>query len=91
MMNHALWILYDAFCLLILASIILSWVPSLRWRPVGRLIYNVTEPILQPFRRLVGHVRLGGAYMDFSPTLAIVAGAIVVGLVTLLLKHLGMH
>lgn len=51
---------------LIFARIILSWIPNVDYyHPLVKLLYDVTEPILEPFRRLVPSV--GG--IDFSPIL----------------------
>lgn len=47
---------------------LLSFFPHSPQHPLIRLLYEVTEPILKPFRRF----QLGGAAksMDFSPILA---------------------
>ncbi|MGI5901244.1 MAG: YggT family protein [Desulfitobacteriia bacterium] len=49
----------------------LSWFPHLGQNPVVRIIYELTEPLLKPFRRL----RIGGAgaMMDLSPLLALLS------------------
>ena len=51
---------------MIFARIILSWIPNVDfYHPVVRFLYSVTEPVLQPFRRLLPS--MGG--IDFSPIL----------------------
>lgn len=72
---------------LILARAIMSWF----FRPGDKLylfftiILRVTDPILQPSRRLLG--RLGsGSGVDFSPVLAIILIQILNWLVVTLLK-----
>ncbi|NMB45880.1 MAG: YggT family protein [Firmicutes bacterium] len=51
---------------MIFARIILSWIPNVDYyHPLVRFLYEATEPILQPFRRLLPS--LGG--IDFSPIL----------------------
>jgi len=49
----------------------LSWFPHSPGNPLIRIVYDVTEPILKPFRM----IRIGGAggMIDFSPVFAILA------------------
>ncbi|MBC7235757.1 MAG: YggT family protein [Chloroflexi bacterium] len=54
--------------LAILARIVLSWIPINRSNAVVILIYEITEPILAPIRRLIPP--LGG--LDLSPMIAII-------------------
>lgn len=51
------------FYYLLIARMIISFVPKLRFNPIGEVIYNVTEPVLAPFRGLIPP--MGG--LDFSP------------------------
>ena len=46
---------------------ILSWLPIDRRNPVVTFVYQATEPVLQPIRRLLPS--MGG--MDLSPMIAI--------------------
>ena len=50
--------------LLVLARVIMSWVPVNRYHPLARLIHDATEPMLRPFRALL---RVGAGGIDFSP------------------------
>jgi YggT family protein len=60
-------LLYYALLILIFARFILSWVrpdpyhPT--WGPILRFVYNATEPLLAPIRRILPAT--GG--LDFSP------------------------
>ena len=57
---------------LILIRIILSWIPGLRDSGFGRIIYELTEPILGPIRRMLDNSPIGGGMMlDFSPIIAL--------------------
>ncbi len=38
--------------LAMLASAIISWIPSLRGSALSNFIYQLTEPVIYPFRRL---------------------------------------
>lgn len=59
---------------LIIIRILLSWIPLPEndvVRTLYRLIYDVTEPYLGLFRRLIPSLGRGGMGFDFSPILAI--------------------
>lgn len=59
--------------ILIFVRIILSWIVGYRDGSVMRLIYNLTEPILQPVRNMVDKSPLGGGVgLDFSPIFALI-------------------
>jgi len=51
----------------IIARAILSWFPDMQNSSLGRALYNLTEPILAPFRQVIPTV---GAF-DISPIVAI--------------------
>jgi YggT family protein len=62
-------LLFNALTLIIVGRALLSWVdPGLR-SPVGRILVDITEPILGPIRRVLPSA--GG--IDFSPIVAIIA------------------
>jgi len=84
--NYFAEILY----VLILARVILSWLPIGKGSGLVRLVYNLTEPILGPIRGLIAKSPLGGPGMmlDFSPIIAwlLIAGVskVLLALVSLL-------
>ncbi|HHB89852.1 MAG TPA: YggT family protein [Anaerolineae bacterium] len=53
----------------ILIRVLLSWVRVDPYNPLVRILYQITEPILAPFRRLIPPT----AGLDFSPILAFFA------------------
>lgn len=55
----------------ILIRCFLSWIPHSPSNPLIKILYEVTEPMLKPFR----FIRLGGAgaMIDLSPVVAILA------------------
>jgi YggT family protein len=53
--------------LLIIASVIISWLPIRQWHPLVRALHAVVDPVLRPFRRILPPI----AGFDFSPLLAI--------------------
>jgi YggT family protein len=61
--------MFEVYSFLIIAQVLMSWVPHDRYHPVFRFIEEVTEPVLRPFRRLIPAV--GG--IDFSPIIALMA------------------
>jgi len=65
---------FTAYTWLIIIRVLLSWfrIPSGRYLlPVYRFIFEMTEPLLAFFRRLMPSVMVGGAGIDFSPIVAI--------------------
>ncbi|GAP63394.1 MAG: YggT family protein [Ardenticatenia bacterium] len=64
--------IFNLIYLLILLRILLSWLPALGVRldpynPIVRLIYQLTDPILEPFRRIIPPLGM----IDISPIVAI--------------------
>jgi len=55
---------FRIYSYVILARIFLSWFPVDRSNPIVRFIYQITEPILAPFRVILP---LGGMGIDLSP------------------------
>ncbi|WP_425807083.1 YggT family protein [Desulfitobacterium sp. Sab5] len=47
---------------------LLSWVPQLSDNPIVRILDEVTEPLLRPFRRF--QIQGGGFGIDISPLIA---------------------
>jgi YggT family protein len=57
------------YLVLIIARVIISWIASQSRHPLIPLIYQLTEPVLRPFSRLIPP--LGG--VDLSPLFALIA------------------
>ena len=60
-------LLSQLFSLLILARILMSWVQVDRYNPVVKFVFDLTEPILAPIRRVLPP----SGMFDFSPMVAI--------------------
>lgn len=74
---RAVDVFFQVLYFLILIRIILSWIPMLRSSAIGDIVYNLTEPILGPFREMVDKSPIGGGMMiDFSPIIALFAMSI---------------
>lgn len=66
--------------LVVLAWVILSWIPVSSDHPVGRLqisIDRVINPVVRPIRRFIPPLRLGGGYLDLSPLVLILGIALI--------------
>jgi YggT family protein len=61
-------ILSQVLSMAILARVLLSWVPSLQQSGLGRFIYEITEPVLRPIRRVIPPLGM----LDLSPLVAMV-------------------
>lgn len=67
--------------LLLIARLIIDWVQvfARSWRPSGvtaafcEAIYSVTDPPMRAVRRAVPPLRLGGAMLDLSPMILLIA------------------
>jgi len=75
---------FEVLVWLIIIRCILSFVRHDPYQPVFKFIYDVTEPVMAPFRRLVPVV--GG--LDFSPLIAIMVVELVRRLVYAVLVNL---
>jgi YggT family protein len=80
-------LVFTVLTLLILARVILSWVVSfgggnLRGNSLVILIFQLSEPILRPFQRLVPPMGM----MDFSPMVAIIVLVVVQQIVATIIQ-----
>lgn len=53
---------------MVIIRVILSWIPHNPKSPLLRILYEVTDPILAPIRKLIPR---SGMALDFSPIIAI--------------------
>lgn len=62
--------LVSLYSFVILARILLTWVPNLDpYHPAMRLLHQVTEPVLEPARKLIPPIGM----MDISPVVVTIA------------------
>lgn len=64
LLNYA----YMIYSFLVIAYILMSWLPNVRQSRVGEIIGRIVEPYLAPFRKLIPPI---GGMIDISPMLAI--------------------
>lgn len=65
---HILDILFNLTQLVVIASVIISWVNADPYNPIVRMIHTITEPIYRPIRKYTG--RISGS-IDLSPLIVI--------------------
>lgn len=66
--------LFLVYLALVIAYIITSWIPlpyNVWLNRIQRFLYDVVDPYLRLFRRLLPMLRLGGLGLDLSPIIAI--------------------
>jgi YggT family protein len=62
--------LVSFYSFVVLARILLTWVPNLDpYHPAVRLLHQVTEPVLEPARKLIPPIGM----MDISPVVVTIA------------------
>lgn len=52
--------------LVLLARVLVSWIPVDPYHPIIQTLYQITEPVLEPIRQLLPP----GGGIDFSPLIA---------------------
>ncbi len=64
-----LMMLFVTYMVLIIVSVILSWFGGRARHPIVPLIFQLTEPVLRPFRKIIPPI----AGIDLSPLFALIA------------------
>ena len=74
-LKYVVYVLYGA----ILARVVVSWIaPNRTDNPLVALIYQVTEPMLAPIRRIMPQTGM----IDFSPMIVMIILSIVLAIVS---------
>jgi len=60
---------YTVYQFMIIAYILMSWVPQMRDTGIGQLLERLVEPYLAPFRRFIPPL----GFIDISPIVALIA------------------
>lgn len=83
---------FTVYYWILIARIILSWVPQIAdnasVRPIAAFIYDITDPFLSLFRRFIPIVAAGGAGFDFSPLIAIITLVVLQNFTLFILRSL---
>jgi YggT family protein len=69
--------LFQVYSFILLARVLTSWFQVDPYNPVIRILYQLTEPLLAPIRRLLPQMGM----MDLSPIVAFIAITVVERLV----------
>jgi YggT family protein len=62
-------LVFEIYQYILIARILMSWVPDMERTSLGQLLYKITEPYLSIFRRFVPPL----GFIDLSPIVAIFA------------------
>ncbi|WP_353081954.1 YggT family protein [Tessaracoccus lapidicaptus] len=92
MVATLLWWLIGLFIWVLLARVILSWIPMFApgWTPRGvvlvvvEFIYTVTDPPVKALQKVIKPIRIGGAYLDLSVLVLFIVLQIVQSMVWLI-------
>jgi YggT family protein len=79
-----LYALFLVYFICILAYIITSWIPlpyNVWLNRVQRFLYDVVDPYLRIFRRILPQFSFGGLGLDLSPIVAIIVLYVVYSLI----------
>jgi len=84
-MKCALHYILLAYWVVLLIRVLSSWLPRPPTSGPGRafltLVYDLTDPVLRPFRNLIPPMRMGAMAMDFSPILVFIVIGVLMGYV----------
>ncbi len=73
---YALNMVLRAFQIILLARVLISWLPVSRYNKAVDLLYAITEPVLSPIRNMLSQSRFMNnsmfSMMDFSPLVAFI-------------------
>ncbi|MFC4808306.1 YggT family protein [Paenibacillus sp. GCM10023250] len=69
-MASIIWTLTQIYQYMIIAYVLLSWLPGVRDSFIGELLGKLVEPYLSPFRRFIPSI---GGVIDISPIVALFA------------------
>lgn len=57
------------YTFILIASVLMSWIPSIKESSIGQMISRVTDPYLDLFRKFIPPIGM----IDISPIVAIIA------------------
>lgn len=68
-LSYLVSIFFEIYKWLLIAYILMSWLPQMRESQIGQLLGKVVEPYLSPFRKYIPPIGM----MDFSPIIGYIA------------------
>lgn len=82
---NSLGILIYLIEILILVRIIMSIIRMNSNNILGKLVYELTEPVLEPARKLIAKLGINTGMFDFSPLLAMILLNLFYGLIRIII------
>jgi YggT family protein len=82
--SNFVYVLYLVYLICIIAYIITSWIPlpyNVTLNRIQRFLYDVVDPYLRLFRKIIPQLSFGGLGLDLSPIVAIIVLTIVYRLI----------
>lgn len=70
-------VLIDAYSVVILLAVVMSWLRQGSGSSFARFVYSLTEPVLEPIRRMLPEI----AGLDFSPMVLLLVLRAIRGLI----------
>ena len=70
-------VLIDAYSVVILLAVVMSWLRQGSDNPFARFVYSLTEPVLEPIRRMLPEI----AGLDLSPMVLLLVLRAIRGLI----------
>ncbi|MCC3380006.1 YggT family protein [Paenibacillus farraposensis] len=68
-MSEVIYWLFQIYSYMIIAYVLMSWLPNARESMIGELLAKFVEPYLSPFRRFIPPIGM----IDISPIVALIA------------------
>lgn len=68
MIGNVVIMIGQIYQLVLLARVLISWVRVDPYHPAVQVLYQITEPVLEPIRRFMPQ----GMGLDFSPVIAMI-------------------
>lgn len=72
LLTNSINVFFKFLYIVIFVRVLLSWFPGASYTSFGRLLYTLTEPMMEPVRRMMDKSPLGGGtVVDFSPVIVL--------------------
>lgn len=90
-LSRSVTLFFNLIEVMIFVRVLLSWVPgNFRSNPILAIVYAISDPILDPIRKMIDESPLGGRGMmlDFSPFFALflltIAQSVILNLISII-------
>ena len=76
-MGQFVYAIFQVLTFAVLARVLMSWFPASPDNPLVRVLWQVTEPILAPLRRIIPRIGM----IDITPMVAIILLQVIGGVI----------